>query len=275
MVFTHCLVTRINLGYKERILRQGHDEDSWLDYRFSIFYKFCFPSVVNQIDKNFIWLIYIDDRTPLPYIQELFNRTELNSNIVVLKRSGGFDDIGRHFAKDIMQYVDRDSEYLITTRVDSDDLIHSDYLCEIKALFNFQEYASINFTYGWVYDDRIKLLGKAKNMSNPFISLVEKIPSDRSVRTVFYQSHTDYIHESNRVEITNKKRLWCMTIHGVNDSTRFYGLPIYRKLDKLSDNFSFPLVIKPNVRLFIYFSYKYYRRQAIKVFPYLVRKQKK
>src|SRR5690606_20084923 len=139
-------------------------------------------------------------------------------------------------------------------------------------MFNFQEYTSINFTYGWVYDDRIKLLGKAKNMSNPFISLIEKISSCNKIKTVFYQSHTDYIQEARRIEITNKKRMWCMTIHGVNDSTRFYGLPVWKESSEMASQFNFQFVVKPSFSNYFHFYYRYMKRNLKKVIPYLTKR---
>jgi len=48
------------------------DED-WLDIRLKLFEKFCVPSVLNQVYKDFTWLIFFDPRTPFRYVDRILN----------------------------------------------------------------------------------------------------------------------------------------------------------------------------------------------------------
>lgn len=270
MSFTHFLITRVNIGYVTRIKAQNHKEEEWLDHRFNLFFNTCLTSVLNQESRNFIWLIYLDIRTPLSYVQQLRDRIEDYPHIEVLTKEGGFDDIRYHLSADISKRIDSETEFLITSRIDSDDLIHKNFIQEVQHHFDYQEYMSINFNFGWVYDRKMKVLGKAKNMSNPFISLIEKTNSNKPIKTVFWQSHTDFISERDRLEINNDERLWCMNIHQVNDSTKFFGLPVFWVPAKLMDNFGFNFVVTSDVRVKLHVLLKYYKRQSKKVIKYLL-----
>src|SRR5690606_23562615 len=149
-MFKHFLFTRINLGYIERISNFHVSENDWLNYRFDVFYKTCLPSVINQKCQNFTWLIYLDSRTPDNVVSQLKEKISDHSNFEILLRGGGFGSLSFHASKDIKTFLDTDCQYIISSRIDSDDLIHCDYIQEVQSKFDFQEYLSINFTYGWV-----------------------------------------------------------------------------------------------------------------------------
>ena len=63
--FQHFILTRFNLllwnrskdGQKVRTTK-------WLEYRFSLFEKYCLPSIMNQTCKNFEWIVLFDSKTP-------------------------------------------------------------------------------------------------------------------------------------------------------------------------------------------------------------------
>ncbi|WP_113922798.1 glycosyltransferase [Cognataquiflexum aquatile] len=270
--FNHFLITRINLGYKERILNKNIDEQKWLNYRFDLFFKTCFPSVVNQNCQNFTWLIYLDFRTPDFFVNQLQTKISSNQNFKILLRNGGFESLTTHAPEDIKNLIDKDCPYIITSRIDSDDLIHREYIDEVQSKFDFQKYLSINFTFGLVHDLRTGLLGKSKNRSNPFISLIEKIESNIPIKTVCFQSHTDFLFEEKRLEITSKKRLWCMNMHAVNDSTKFAGLPVFFFPPGLVSDFSFKFINKASLSEKISYSIKYFKRQSKKI-PKLILKK--
>ena len=64
MEFQHFILTRFNVKAKD----WGEDSvgrqtltSAWLDERFSLFLKYCLPSILNQSRKNFKWLIYFNN----------------------------------------------------------------------------------------------------------------------------------------------------------------------------------------------------------------------
>jgi hypothetical protein len=276
-LFRHFVFTRVNLGYKDRIGKIKKDffnEESWLDYRFDIFYNTCLPSMIQQTNQKFIWFIYLDIETPKKYIEAVQSKIKGKQNMVVLLKAGSFGSVLQHARDSIIDKGVVGFEYLITTRIDSDDMIHHDYINEIQKRFNYQKYTSINFNKGFVYDLRFKLLGTAINKSNPFISVIEKVESFGSFKTVFHIEHSKFIFEKERIEIKSGERMWAMTIHDLNIDTNFYGNPkLFSFSEKINGfNFSFlnraPLSTK--------FNYKrvFYKKQLKKVIPYVLKKLK-
>lgn len=73
--FKHIVLTHFNLKLSEEGVR-CYTEDktdkptqtkSWMDERFELFDKYCFPSLLNQKNKNFIWLCLFDEDTEEKY----------------------------------------------------------------------------------------------------------------------------------------------------------------------------------------------------------------
>ncbi|MCR9014849.1 putative rhamnosyl transferase [Aquiflexum gelatinilyticum] len=275
--FRHFVFTRVNLGYKDRIGKIKKDlfnEESWLEYRFDIFYNTCLPAMMNQTNQKFAWFIYLDIETPQKFIDAVNNKIEGKSNMKVLLKAGSFGSVLQHAKDSIMEYGGENSDYLITTRIDSDDMVHFDYVNEIQKRFKNQNYTSINFNKGLVYDLRLKILGTAINKSNPFISVIEKFDSFESIKTVFHIEHSKFIFEKERIEIKSGERMWAMTIHDLNIDTNFYGNPKLFSFSEKINGFHFSFLNR--APLSTKFNYKrvFYKKQLKKVIPYVLKKLK-
>lgn len=62
MSIKHFIATRFNLKIEEwNTAKDGSVvlTEKWLEERFNLFEKYCFPSVANQSIKNFYWLIFL------------------------------------------------------------------------------------------------------------------------------------------------------------------------------------------------------------------------
>lgn len=60
-MFHHFLITRFNLRNPSWELTKNNEtllDDSWMSERIELFKNYCFPSVVNQTNKNFKWLLF-------------------------------------------------------------------------------------------------------------------------------------------------------------------------------------------------------------------------
>lgn len=276
-LFRHFVFTRVNLGYKDRIGKIKKDlfnEESWLDYRFDIFYNTCLPSMINQTNQEFIWFIYLDIETPKKYIEAVKNKIEGKQNVIVLLKAGSFGSVLQHAKDSILDFGVERFDYLITTRIDSDDMIHSDYINEIQKRFNYQKYASINFNKGFVYDLRFKLLGTAINKSNPFISVIEKVDPLGFFKTVFHIEHSKFIFEKERIEITGGEPMWAMTIHDLNIDTNFYGNPKLFSISPDIGGFRFNFISSAPLKLKMKYKKIYYIKQFKKVIPFVLKKMK-
>ena len=61
MKIKHIVITRFNLKIwqKDKSNKTTLGED-WMEERFNLFERFCFPSLMHQSDKNFRWLCLFD-----------------------------------------------------------------------------------------------------------------------------------------------------------------------------------------------------------------------
>lgn len=148
MRFQHFLLTRFNVGLysgaesAELTDRSGEqpskDPDGWMDHRLKLFEKYCIPSVKNQSNKKFNWLVVFDEKTP----SRFKNRIERYSDDcgLVPLYSGGtcptFAMNGLECRERVLKYItnelNENTQYIITTRIDNDDAIHSEFIRSVQ-----------------------------------------------------------------------------------------------------------------------------------------------
>ena len=73
--FVHFIVTRFNL----KIWSGVQLDTSWYDHRIMLFESFCLPSIENQTNRSFHWLILCDSTTPPIYLERIKPGREFRS----------------------------------------------------------------------------------------------------------------------------------------------------------------------------------------------------
>lgn len=132
----HYLVTQWNCDL--------YDLD-WLKQRQTIFERFTLPSVQAQTNKNFEWVLVSDSRTPKEFKKILnsygafviyhdfenhkWMTGPINPNETPIDKAVRLETIGDIVAGFIGK---QDTDYVITTRLDNDDCIASDYIENIQ-----------------------------------------------------------------------------------------------------------------------------------------------
>lgn len=91
----------------------------WLSFRANLFKTFTYPSIVNQTNQNFTWLILFDENTPKEYI------TSLGTRFVPLLVNG--DNIHEK-VKDIIKF----NNWVLSTNLDSDDALSINFIEELQ-----------------------------------------------------------------------------------------------------------------------------------------------
>lgn len=264
MEYKHLLISRLNVFYKTKMSGRGFDPDIWLLERVEIFKKFCFPSILNQSNKDFSWFFYIDSETPLEVRNDLENTFEPYPFIKLISHHYESFNITKYLQYDIQQYLGSDFQYLISSRVDTDDMLHKDFIKNVQMRFNDQKYEAINFNKGLVYHIPTGVSSLMVHRYNAFLSLIEKRPED-GFKTVFYKQHTEYRTDPYKVEIKIKQSMWCVSIHGLNDSTGFYGSVIKFKKPDFKGDFGFRYQKKPSFIEVLKFTIRSYSRTVQKV----------
>lgn len=219
-MFQHYIITRFNLKRKDWNSTKNNEEvlsELWLKERFELFENFCFPSVKNQSNQNFKWLVFFATDTPEIYKVKIEKFAEEFDNFYPF-----FVEGMESFIPSIKQKVQElDTEkYIITSRLDNDDSLHKNYVNEVQSYFNNQNYMAIDIIDGYGMQIGAKVrIGKMRHSFNPYISLIEK---KDDFKTVWHKGHTFWKYEKNIIAIKNKP-LWLTIIHEKNKSNKFRG----------------------------------------------------
>lgn len=220
-MFYHFLITRFNLKNPEWDVTKNNEallDENWMDERLELFSNYCFPSVVNQINKNFKWLLFFDNSTSEQYRKKIAQILDNNPQII----SFYIDGMSK-FQESILDYIKEntsDKDYLITSRIDNDDCIHKDFIDEIQKQFDKQEFLAIDTIEGYTLQvEPNYILGKKEHIFNPFISLIER---NENPKTVWHYVHNMWKKEPRLIHLS-EKRLWLSIIHGKNKVNEFDG----------------------------------------------------
>jgi Putative rhamnosyl transferase len=215
-MFRHFLVTRFNLrvdSWHQTKNGEAVLTEDWLEKRFYLFENFCLPSVRNQDNQHFLWCIYLDENTPVSYQERISALTKEYINIRIFYINGA-EALNSSLVSFIKAQVDSDDKYIITTRLDNDDMIHQDFIAVIQSLFVPADKCVIDMQNGYqlCIESDFAELRNYKNRFNPFISVIENLSG---FETVFSKPHFEWSQVSNTIEYKDSN-LWCEIIHDTN-----------------------------------------------------------
>ncbi len=228
--FNHFILTRFNLAIRGRIAL----EPEWLNHRFELFERFCYPSVVGQSNQNFKWLVFFDSRTPEVFKNKVREYSQYQNFVPVY--TDGYKEILSLYKKAILNHLEDGSEYLITTRLDNDDAIFKDFVKTIQDNFNEQEFEFISFSNGYVWHNQ--KIYSYKYLANPFTNLIEKINglTVNGIKTAQCINHTKLALIAKQL---NSRAAWLQVIHENNEANRVRGIrKLVKSPQELSNDFS-------------------------------------
>lgn len=226
MLYKHFIITRFNLSQRwdKDSLGNGVLDEEWLKKRFQLFEDYCFPSVRSQTNKNFEWLVYFDIATNNYYkskIEKLSN--EFPNFKPIFKKS--YQEFEETLSSDLLKYTKgRKIEFVITTRLDNDDIIAKDTVELLqKKIVDYKCILQMPIGYNLELNS-ISRLRKMNYPLNPFISLLESVKNNQLPETVYACQHGAWGH-LRQVSISNKPQ-WVQVIHGNNVSNQIKGKEI-------------------------------------------------
>jgi hypothetical protein len=269
MGYRHFIITRFNL----RIDKSGLSKDKsgnevltneWLEHRISLFRSFCFPAVVNQSEKNFLWLLYFDIATDESIKKSNAQLEKQYPDIIRIIYADGYSDFLKRYCSDVLSLCPDKLSHVITTRLDNDDIIHRDFIKNIQNKFTGQIFTAVNFV-------KILMLNPERKdrlyidyiFSNHFISLIEKI-SPEGIKGCYCRADRQWC-DTPTIQIKDKP--YCIElISGKNLVNDFRGFPVFRNTD-LSD-FQISQTISNSI--FDIDNLKIWKMSWRKLFKYLV-----
>ena len=176
----HFIVTRFNDYFP--CLPNPHlgVDNDWLEKRINLLNKFTIPSVKNQTDKDFTWILKCHPKTP-SWARKILDKgdfivsyEEEVHKLINTQASVSFAKIIRRLTKE---------KSIITTRLDSDDVISKNHISLVKK--SIQPNAFFDIAKGIVKIKNEYFLHRKSGVSQ-FCSYMEH---SNSLSTVYYKTH--------------------------------------------------------------------------------------
>lgn len=256
LTLQHYILTRFNLLLWNKD-KEGNKVRSkeWLEHRFTLFERYCLPSIKNQTCKNFQWIVLFDSTTPVIFKTKVERyKIECPQLIPVY-----VDPLkGRFFAEIFrLEVVKRlKAQRVITTYLDNDDALSIHFIEDLqKRAESLYDGTFINYTEGYQYYTDHNYLMHIHYPRNHFMSVVEG-GNIAMVKTIYgYGSHY-YIEKIPGINIDNVVGLpmWCEVIHEKNMGNDAYFLNAKMAEDKdiLCREFGVNQTIKLGNSIYLY-----------------------
>lgn len=215
MNFKHYVLTRFNVKSNFAVKNPNNSplelilDESYLEERFKIFEKYTLPSIINQTNQNFKWIILFHKRTPRKFLRK----------IKLLKNVYKFEDLyfddNEHFNfSDYCIKNNEISDFYITTRIDNDDMINKDYIDIVQKYAKKKAHECfISFPNGEKLDLNFNKRIDVYDKYNHFTSRIE----ENYEKTVLNYDHSAInTLDTDFIAFETKKPMWTEIIHNTN-----------------------------------------------------------
>ena len=265
--FKHVVITQFNL--KNLGVGNSFSDDEWLkwnEYRFVFFQENTLQSLLNQTNKDFIWLLAFDESTPKSCLHFIEKWKKIDN--IEISFFKGVDNFNSSY-KDVLLKVTKGYEWIITSRIDNDDAFHCKAIETIQNEFIEKDRHLISLASGYVFDKNTKLLSHYYYFISPFMSLIEKL-GESEILGVYNYGHTKWPNTKFRFWNLIKNRehqkefsikylvgfpYWVQNIHNNLQNTFYRGLPVLNSID-LSEFSSNEISVKGSFKSILkYYSY--------------------
>ncbi|MEX1079874.1 MAG: glycosyltransferase [Homoserinimonas sp.] len=208
----HVLLTRFNLpsaGVEHSI----RDHEGWLANRIELFERYCVPSVRSQGNRNFSWIIYFDPHSP----------DWLNRRVRDYAASGLFTPVYRaavsreELLSDIRAVVAPGGRRLVTTNLDNDDAVATDFVDRVQGLCDQEQRTAVFLVTGLIKSGTGVYLRIDRD--NAFCTVAE---SWDAPATCWADWHV-LLRRSMPVVEQRGQPAWLQVVHGENVSNRVRG----------------------------------------------------
>ncbi len=228
----HYLFTRFNVASpgKEQPIRL---KPGWLDKRFDLFRDLCLPGVKSQTVQSFEWIVLFDEETPQDYKNLIGALQTLYPFTAEYTKAYEMDKMAPEI---IHRKGDKKEGWLLTTRLDSDDVLAVDFMERVYEAIKPLKRQTVNFANGAILGLSEKATGlyTTRDLSNPFGSLLEPYTDD--IVTIWEKQHIYYKDIAPVMQIEGVPG-WLQVVHGVNATNRIKGLRI--PLSRYADVFPY------------------------------------
>ncbi len=255
MNFKHFIITRFNIPLWRTQEKDPVNNLSYLNYRMDLFEAFCFPSLVQQTNQNFLWLCLFDIHTPaevqariqklqmkykkfIPLYLDVDAFKEIPSAIMERRRQ--YDMINSRIyvtevKRDDKEYVERvqrlvtpaflqesiriytssDDEWILTTRLDNDDSLHKTFVDEVQKRY-MDNPGEYVLNFLYGYQYFVDDNIVFRNrFENNHFTTLAE-KNDRNLVTILFYNHLLLSHHKYVVNVENEQPVFAELLHGGN-----------------------------------------------------------
>jgi hypothetical protein len=178
---------------------------------------------MEQSNTNFTWILYFDPATPAPILKKV--AFLLNAPVKTeLRFADNYDSMLADLRKTLH---DAPSQYVITSRLDNDDLISRHFISDVQKSFKPHHATFINFNAGYEYSLHDCVLKKWNvRPHNQFISIVEEAKA-MDLQSIYGFPHWKIPENAEVIDISGEPH-WIYLRHGLNYSgSAITGIPCF------------------------------------------------
>lgn len=194
----------------------------WLDYRLRLAELTAFHSLKLQSLKTFKLVLLVNSATPESFLEALRGATQ-GLDVIFLQAESTYP---RNLPATLLENADAGCMALQTSRLDSDDMFHPDYLrrideyCVRNNLYPelAREARYFRFPHGQDYQTHRARYSRIFYPGNAFGTLIE--PVNGKVMTVFCDNHRRMAKRFVSYSLDDDRPMWCRIIHGSNLSNK-------------------------------------------------------
>jgi len=222
--YQHIIITHFNIRWKT-VSKKGRFElfknplsQEWMDHRFDLFDKYCYPSITNQTNQDFDWFVFFD-----PAITDKERLKQYDRITPIFIPSGIFFNPS-HVCKHINPLI---LDFLITTNLDNDDSLNINYVETLhNSLTGKYNVEVVEFPHGYLFDHSTRETRSYHEEHGAFMSLIEKPNSTRlrgssrriPFKTIRFADHRHIVKKirSNYTRIETDEPMWLQVVHDKN-----------------------------------------------------------
>jgi hypothetical protein len=202
MSFKHYIITRFNNVCPKDLIKNNSEyivTDDWMTHRFVLFSNFTIPSIKKQ-SGDFTWILRFHPQTDKKWLNQC---EDLCKDIKIIIHNS---------EKSWTNLIDKKVDYVITSRLDNDDILGPNYVEKIHKSFRGEREMIL-----WENGLNISKEGEyiVNQLSNPFLALIEK--TDNFVGC-FNKVHLDMIKYEPYTVLEGME--WCQVVHRYNVSNK-------------------------------------------------------
>ena len=136
----------------------------------------------------------------------------------------GMEQFARSFSEFVQIHANGNDHFVITTRLDNDDLVNKGFIGKIQELFQPNHGSVIDLRSGYQIsiERETAEIREINDSFNQFVSLVEDI---KGVRTVLSRMHREWVDKKTVIPFSGK-RMWITLVHDKNLLNRMNRLSV-------------------------------------------------